>query len=122
MQVVQIIHEFIGMLRFDPVPCQDMLREIFQVERDDYARTTANGGSKHMRIVRIRQNDSLRDRFILFDETVGDGRSHQRPCACQRRCVVWILDENSAYPFVMDTLGPACPESSGQRQPDQEVA
>lgn len=53
IQIQQVVHKLIGVLLFDAVRSQQIVREITFVERHNHARTAANRRSQDVPIIRI---------------------------------------------------------------------
>ncbi len=98
------------MLGFDAERCQDVPREVFQVEGRNAARARANGRGKNMPIVRVGQCQSRNERFVSGNKAIKDMSVHQHPGALKLlRFQIGSIFQNIPDPFVVNRIGPFGP-------------
>ena len=104
-QVNGVEHELVRMLGLDIVPLQNVIREVAQVERDDSLRVSADGGSKDVPIIRVRQIEGIFQVLKASHDAIGHCLAHQL-ARSGKRCwrKVRALRGNATEAFIEDTV------------------
>lgn len=108
------------MLGFDPEGLKEILREVLQVLGDDDLRVATDGCGEDAAVVGIWQDETLDERLMPGDETVGDRFAHQLsgPLELFRSEVRTTLEDATDH-LIEDLIAPPRSEEAGLCEPDQ---